>query len=97
MTFNGKELNGKELPRTRPQPEWSHRERNAGGRPTTNQVNDWAPTNDEEKRLTLFTEILTLSPPPPGCEQRARLILRKFTLNELQVLAKALRDASPTT
>jgi hypothetical protein len=47
----------------------------------------------EEERRNLAMEIMMLSPPLPGCEQRARLILeRKFTLNELQVLVQALRD-----
>jgi hypothetical protein len=35
---------------------------------------------------------MRLSPPPPGCKQRARLVLEsKFTFEELQVLVKALR------
>jgi hypothetical protein len=38
-----------------------------------------------EERRNLALEIMMLSPPLPGCEQRARLILeRKFTFNELQ-------------
>ena len=40
---------------------------------------------------TLVTEIMSLSPPPPGRERQARQTLSKFTLNELRVLAKALR------
>jgi hypothetical protein len=36
---------------------------------------------------------MALSPPTQGCTQRARFILEsKFTLNELEVLAEALRD-----
>ena len=47
----------------------------------------------EAERRNLTKEILRLSPPQPGCEQRARFILeRKFTLEELRVLAEALRD-----
>ena len=47
----------------------------------------------EDERRNLAKEILRLSPPQPGCEQRARFILeRKFTLEELRVLAEALRD-----
>jgi hypothetical protein len=45
-----------------------------------------------DERRKLVAEIMTLSPPPPGSENRARAILRNFTLNELQVLAEALRD-----
>jgi len=58
--------------------------------PRIKQANGKARTNGG--RPSLITEIMTLSPPSPGCERRARLILRKFTLNELQVLVKALRD-----
>ena len=84
-----------------PEPMWLHRERNVligpqrirdDGKVPRNQVNDRAPVNDEKEHLTILTEILTLSPPSSGCEQRARLTLRKFTLRELQILAKALRD-----
>jgi hypothetical protein len=36
---------------------------------------------------------MTFSLPPLGCERRARLILRKFTINELLViLVEALRN-----
>jgi hypothetical protein len=36
---------------------------------------------------------MRLSPPAPGCKERARRILEnKFSLNELEVLAEALRD-----
>jgi hypothetical protein len=49
----------------------------------------------EHERRNLVREIMTLSPPAPGCKQRARLILEsKFSLNELQVLAEALRDGA---
>ena len=48
-----------------------------------------------DKRRNLVTEIMTLSPPASGCQQRARLILEsKFSLNELQVLVEALRDGT---
>jgi hypothetical protein len=44
-------------------------------------------------RRNLATEIMRLCPPPPGCRPRARLILeRKFMLNELRVLVRALRE-----
>jgi hypothetical protein len=98
MTFNGKQLPSPDPPY--PQPERPHRERNAladpqcvldGGKLPRNQVNDRGSPNDKEEHLTLLMEILRLSPPSPGSEQRARLILRKFTLRELQILAKALR------
>ena len=47
----------------------------------------------EDKRRNLAAEIMALSPPTQGCTQRARFILEsKFTLNELEVLAEALRD-----
>ena len=49
----------------------------------------------EAERRDLVAEILRLSPPPPGCERRARLTLRKFTIKELLVLVKALRDGMP--
>ena len=42
----------------------------------------------EDKRRNLAAEIMALSPPTQGCTQRARFI----TLNELEVLAEALRD-----
>jgi len=46
----------------------------------------------EGERRKLATEIMTLSPPPPGCAQRARLVLEsRFTFNELQALIEALR------
>ena len=49
----------------------------------------------KDKRRHLVAEIMTLSPPASGCQQRARLILEsKFSLNELQVLAEALRDGA---
>jgi len=48
-----------------------------------------------DKRRNLVMEIMTLSPPASGCQQRARLILEsKFSLNELQVLVEALRDGT---
>jgi hypothetical protein len=51
-----------------------------------------------DKRRNLVTEIMTLSPPASGCQQRPRLILEsKFSLNELQVLAEALRDGAAVT
>jgi hypothetical protein len=41
----------------------------------------------------MAVEIMALSPPAQGCAQQACFILEgKFTLNELEVLAKALRD-----
>ena len=47
----------------------------------------------EDERRNLAKEILRLSPPQPGRELRARFILeRKLTLEELRVLAEALRD-----
>jgi hypothetical protein len=47
----------------------------------------------EDERRNLAAEIMKLSPPAPGCKERARRILEsKFSLNELQVLAAALRD-----
>jgi hypothetical protein len=47
----------------------------------------------EVERRNLATEIMTLSPPIPGCKERARRILEsKFSLNELEVLAEALRE-----
>lgn len=63
----------------------------------TKQVDDRARVNDAENRPALVTEILSLSRPPPGRERRARLVLSKFTLNELRVLARRLGAASPTT
>jgi hypothetical protein len=46
-----------------------------------------------DERRNLATEIMRLSPPAPGCKERARRILEsKFSLNELEVLAEALRD-----
>lgn len=61
------------------------------------QVDDRARVNDAENRPALVTEILSLSRPPPGRERRARLVLSKFTLDELRVLARRLGAASPTT
>jgi hypothetical protein len=47
----------------------------------------------EGERRKLAEEIMRLSPPAPGCYERARRILeRKFSLNELEVLAESLRD-----
>jgi hypothetical protein len=47
----------------------------------------------DDKRRHLVTEIMRLSPPAPGCKELARRILEsKFSLNELEVLAEALRD-----
>jgi hypothetical protein len=47
----------------------------------------------EDERRNLATEIMRLSPPAPGCKELARRILEnKFSLNELEVLAEALRD-----
>ena len=62
------------------------------GKPPRTKVNGKVRVNGTEKRPALLAEIMTFSPPPAGCERRARLILRKFALNELQVLVKALRD-----
>jgi hypothetical protein len=45
-----------------------------------------------DERRKLVAEIMALSPPPTGNENRARAILRNFTLNQLEVLAAALRD-----
>jgi hypothetical protein len=47
----------------------------------------------EVERRNLAKEIMRLSPPAPGCcNERARRILEcKFSLNELEVLAEALR------
>jgi hypothetical protein len=45
-----------------------------------------------DERRKLVAEIMALSPPPRGNENRARAILRNFTLSELEVLAAALRD-----
>jgi hypothetical protein len=64
--------------------------RDDGKPPRTNQVNGKAVLKPE--RHNLITEIMTLSPPPLGCKRPARLILRKFTINELVVLVEALRD-----
>jgi hypothetical protein len=53
----------------------------------------WVYDGFEDKRRHLVTEIMRLSPPAPGCKERARRILEsKFRLNELEVLAEALRD-----
>ena len=47
----------------------------------------------ENGRRNLATEIMRLSPPAPGCKERARRILEsKFSLSELELLADALRD-----
>jgi hypothetical protein len=47
----------------------------------------------DDERRNLAIEIMKLSPPAPGCRERARRILEnKFSLNELEVLAEALRD-----
>ena len=47
----------------------------------------------DDERRNLAIEIMKLSPPAPGCKERARRILEsKFSLNELQVLAEALRE-----
>ena len=47
----------------------------------------------EDERRNLAAEIMRLSPPAPGCKERARRILEcEFSLNELEVLAEALRD-----
>ena len=47
----------------------------------------------EDERHNLATEIMRLSPPAPGCKERARRILEsKFSLSELELLADALRD-----
>ena len=46
-----------------------------------------------DERHNLAIEIMRLSPPAPGCKERARRILEsKFSLNELEVLAEALRN-----
>jgi hypothetical protein len=51
----------------------------------------------EDERCNLAKEILRLSPPQPGCEERARFILeRRFSLAELQILVEALRDGFPS-
>jgi hypothetical protein len=47
----------------------------------------------EGERRKLAEEIMRLSPPAPGCKEQARRILeRKFSLSELELLADALRD-----
>jgi hypothetical protein len=47
----------------------------------------------EDGRRKPVSEIMRLSPPPPGCNHRVRLVLEsKLTFEELQVLVKALRD-----
>jgi hypothetical protein len=47
----------------------------------------------KDKRHNLATEIMSLSPPAPGCKEQARRILEsKFSLSELELLADALRD-----
>jgi hypothetical protein len=47
----------------------------------------------EDERRKVVSEIMRLSPPPPGCAQRGRLVLEfKFTFEELQVLVESLRD-----
>jgi hypothetical protein len=57
--------------------------------PRTKQANGKAGVQAERRKL--LTD-MTLSPPPPGCERRARRIVRKFTLDELLILVEALRD-----
>jgi len=70
----------------------------------TKQVNERARVNDGENRPTVVTEIppsteiptlvaeiMSLSRPSAGRERRARHVLNNFTLNELRVLATALR------
>ena len=53
----------------------------------------WDYDGFEDKRRHLVTEIMRLSPPDPGCKEQARRILEsKFSLDELEVLAEALRD-----
>jgi hypothetical protein len=47
----------------------------------------------DDERHNLAIDIMKLSPPAPGCRERARRILQnKFSLNELEVLAEALRN-----
>ena len=60
----------------------------------TERANAEARANDGEKRPGLVTEIISLSPPPPGRERQAGQILSKFSLNELLLLAKALRGGA---
>ena len=46
---------------------------------------------EERERGRLVEEILTLSPPPSGDGLKARSVLERFSLRELQVLADGLQ------